>query len=298
MNVRDVYRKTKPILIKEVKEKLNELNNRDVQGNIENDKILGLASEYISNFDPIVKNIEEFAMLAISEGLPLGSETIIRFAGDLISISENQVGGKIIRFAQGAPALIGWRLLILSGALAIELEDFEAATVIINEPIEIEESNGLFSHQSLVKRRRLFYPEAFLGYANYPMQYVATYWNDHDYLHEYFADLETYQISIAKILIIIALATSVEIPDHKDRHLYPGYRLIPGVRKAMSSLFGRMATSNKYLYGIAEVIGDTGGNLQNTWDQRAKSLNEAELGSMYFNRVRFPIPMSENVEDW
>ena len=275
MNVRDVYRKTKPILIKEVKEKLRELNRRDIQGNIDRDKVIEIASEYISNFDPIVKNIEEFALSAISEGLPLGSDTIIRFAGDLISISEKTVDGKIIRFAQGAPALIGWRLLILSGALAIELEDFDSAAVIMNEPIEIEESSGLFSHQALVKRRRLFYPEAFLGYANYPMHYIATYWNDHDYLHEYFAELETYQVSVAKILLIIALATSVNLPENKERHLYPGYRLIPEVRKAMSSLCGRMASSDKYLNGIAKVIGDTGENLKETWDQRATSLNEA-----------------------
>ena len=298
MNVRDVYRKTKPILIKEVKEKLRELNRRDIQGNIDRDKVIEIASEYISNFDPIVKNIEEFALSAISEGLPLGSDTIIRFAGDLISISEKTVDGKIIRFAQGAPALIGWRLLILSGALAIELEDFDSAAVIMNEPIEIEESSGLFSHQPLVKRRRLFYPEAFLGYANYPMHYIAAYWNDHDYLHEYFAELETYQVSVAKILLIIALATSVNLPENKERHLYPGYRLIPEVRKAMSSLCGRMASSDKYLNGIAKVIGDTGENLKETWDQRATSLNEAGLGERYFNRVQFPIPMSGKVEDW
>ena len=132
MNVRDVYRKTKPILIKEVKEKLRELNRRDIQENIDRDKVIEIASEYISNFDPIVKNIEEFALSAISEGLPLGSDTIIRFAGDLISISEKTVDGKIIRFAQGAPALIGWRLLLISVALAIELDDFDSAAVIMN----------------------------------------------------------------------------------------------------------------------------------------------------------------------
>lgn len=298
MNVRDMYRRTKPVLIKEVKNKLEELNNRDVQGSIQNDQIVEIATEYISNFDPIVKNIEEFALSAISEGLPLGSDIILRFAGDLISISEKPVDGKIIRFAQGAPALIGWRLLILSGALAVDLEDFDSAAIIMREPIEIEESSGLFSHQSFVKRRRLFYPEAFLGYANYPMRYIANYWNSHEHLHEYFSDLETYQISVARILLIIALATSVDLPDYKDRHLYPGYRLIPNVRKAISSLCGKMASSEKYLNGIAEVIGDTGDNLKKSWDQRAASLNEAELGALYFNRVQFPIPMSGKVEDW
>ncbi len=59
-----------------------------------------------------------------------------------------------------------------------------------------------------------------------------------------------------------------------------------------------MASSDKYLNRIAEVIGDTGENLKETWDQRATSLNEAGLGERYFNGVQFPIPMSGKVEDW
>lgn len=298
MNVREIYRKTKPILVNQVKQKLQELNQREIKANIKSSEIQGIAAEYISNFDPIVKNIEEFAFASISQEVPSASETILRFAGDLISISEKPVSGRSIRFAQGAPALIGWRLLILSGALSVDLEDFDSAATIIREPMEIEEANGLFSHQSLLSRRRLFYPEAFLGYANYPIHYLAEYWVDHDHLHEYFSDLETYRISISLILMAIALATSLSLPEHKNRHLYPGYRLVPGVRKAMSLLCGRMATNNRYLEGIAKVIGDTGDNLKETWDQRAASLNEAELGPSYFNRVRFPIPMSQEVEEW
>ena len=45
--------------------------------------------------------------------------------------------------------------------------------------------------------------------------------------------------------------------------------------------------------------GDTSDNLKNTWDERAASLNEAELGHPYrFNHIRFPIPMDGEVEDW
>ena len=192
--------------------------------------------------------------------------------------------------------------MILSGALAVELEDFKSAAILIREPIEIQESTGIFSHKPLFLRNRLFFPDAFLGYADHPIRYMASFWDTHDYIHEYFADLETYQISVARILLIIALATSVNIEakgeGERQRQLYPGYRLMPEVIKAMSSLCGMMASSDKYLNEIATVIGDTGSNLKDNWNQRAQYLNEARLGSGYFHTVQFPIPMSSKVEDW
>jgi hypothetical protein len=246
-----------------------------------------------------VKNIEEFALSAIKHELKQGAETIVRFAGDLISISEKPVNDRNIRFAQGAPAFIGWRILIISGAYALDLEEFNSASIIMREPMEIEELNGLFSHQSLIQRRRLFYPEVFLGYANYPIKYLANYWTHSEHLHKYFPDIEYYRLCIARMLIVIALATSLEISDDPFRHLYPGYRLILEARKAILSLCGRMATSQKYINGIAQVIGDTGDNLRETWDQRATELNKAGLGHGYIhNRIRFPIPMSNKVEEW
>ena len=172
MNIRDIYRETKPVLITEIKKKLEELNNKEAPERVKEDQIVEIATDYISEFDSIVKNIEEFALLAISQNVEKGSEFILRFTGDLISISEKPRDGRIIKFAQGAPAFIGWRLLILSGALAIELEDFDAASILIREPIEIQESTGLFSHKPLFLRNRLFYPDAFLGYANYPITYI------------------------------------------------------------------------------------------------------------------------------
>lgn len=299
MNVRDLYRNTKPILIEQVKSKVEELNRKELPERVTSGQILDMATEYISQFDPIVQNIEEFAFAAIYENLPSGSEVILRFAGDIISISENPVGGRSIRFSQGVPAFIGWRLLILSGALALDLEEFDTVATIIREPIEIEESNGLFSHKSLVNRKRLFYPEAFLGYANYPIHYLAKYWDSHEYIHKFLNDVKTYHISVARILMVIALATSVVLPENKERHLYPGYRLIPEAKKAMSSLCGKMATKTKYLEGIANVIGDTSKNLNDTWDKRAGSLNEAGLGHEYmFNRIKFPVPMSKQDDDW
>ena len=51
MNVRDLYRKTKPVLTSEMKSKLDELNNKEVPNSVENEKIPEIASEYISSCD-------------------------------------------------------------------------------------------------------------------------------------------------------------------------------------------------------------------------------------------------------
>ncbi|MBN2239002.1 MAG: hypothetical protein JW712_04455 [Dehalococcoidales bacterium] len=284
--------------MKEMYSKLKEMNNLEVPQHVQQDKIETIASQYLAEFDSIVKNVEEFALLATTEDLDLGSDFIIRFAGDLVSISEKSLPGKIVKFAQGAPSMIGCRLLILCGALALELDNYEYASAFVREPIEIEDNNGKFSHMPLYQRRRLFYPEVFLGYANYPMHYLANYWNQYDYLQEYFSDIETYQRSITKFLVLVALATTTKIGYEKDRPLYPGYRLIPQAKQAINQLCGKMYHSEKFRMNIASVIGDTSENLLNTWEKRAKYLNEAGLGSSYWDSLRLPIPMNAEVEDW
>ncbi len=300
MNIKDIYRDTKPSLVNQINEIISELSKSNVPQQIKTTEISELSKEYISKFDSIMMNIEDFACAAIKNGIEKGADTIIKFAGDLISISENPYKGSNVRLIQGAPAFLAWRLLIISGALALELDEFNEATILITEPIEIEESNGLYSHQALVQRRRLFYPEAFLGYANYPIFYIGDYWENSEHIHGYFSDKENYRKCVARMLIVIALASSNKIPEEKHGQLYPGYRLLlPEARKAMNQLCGRIATKRDYAANISQVIGDTSNNLIETWDERASYLNEAKLGHDYmFNRLRFPIPIHSNTEQW
>ncbi len=298
MNANELFHITKPELEKQLSEKMVLLNKREVSDRIQRGEIETIATQYISEFDTTVENIEKFALSSIMRNWEQGTLTIPRFAGVMITASENTKNGRIVRFAQGTPAFLGFRLLLFGGALALEMEEFNLLEIILQEPIEIRHRNDQYSHLSLIHRSDLFYPDAFLGYADYPILYLSKFWNNHSYIQEFFKSNDNYLISLASVLIVIALATS---PKQGQHPLYPGYRLLTSAaRSAMSSVCGKMANSSRYLNGIAKAIGDTGDNILSTWSERVKPLNEATLGHEYLPiaRVQFPDPINSPVRDW
>ena len=295
MNANQLFHTTKPELEKQLSERIALLNQREIPGKIQRNQIEAVATEYISQFDDIVENVDKFALSTVMRDWEQGTIVIPKFAGVMITASGNTKDEHIIRYSQGAPAFLGLRLLLLSGALALEMEEFNLVTTILKEPIEVKDISQQYSHLSLIHRDDLFYPDAFLGYADFPIQYLKKFWISHQYAHEYFHTNDEYLVALSKILIVIALATS---PKKGEHALYPGYRLLANAaRDAMSSVCGKIANSSNYLNGIAHVLGDTGENVLSTWSERVKPLNEASLGSDYFPipRVQFPDPINSVV---
>lgn len=280
-----------------MKKELDTLNQRDVPTSIQTKQIPTLAQEYITSVEPLIRKIEQFVLTSIEEGWVAGTRLGLQLAGDWISLTERRPSGHVVRFAQGIPALLAWRLLILMGAKALAEEAFELLGIDLREPIEVEDYSGRFSNRSFLQRRDLFYPEAFLGHAYYPIKYIAELWKDETHLHEFFTSPEDYQFSVAKFLTTVALAAP---PNESGHPLYPGYRLMPQAKRAMSSLCSRMAASKSYLEGIAQAIGETSASLRETWSERVKLANSASLGSQYFlhNGVRFPDPMDSEIPEW
>jgi hypothetical protein len=295
--VNTVLRLTRSELQPLMKKELDTLNQRKITTSIQPKEIPALAQEYIISVEPLIRKIEQFVLTSIEEGWVAGTRLGLQLAGDWISLTERRSGGHIIRFAQGVPALLAWRLLILMGAKALAEEAFELLHTVLKEPIEVEDYSGRFSNRSFLQRQDLFYPEAFLGYANYPIKYIAELWKDELHLHEFFTSQEDYQFSVAKFLITVALAAP---PDKSGHPLYPGYRLMPQAERAMSSLCSRMAASDSYLEGIAQAVGETAASLRGTWSERVKLANSVGLGSQYFphNGVRFPDPMDSEIPEW
>jgi len=94
----------------------------------------------------------------------------LKFAGKWISITELRSNGRSIKLAQGLPALLAWRMLLLSGAKALAEETFDILGIIIREPIEVEHLGGRFSNRSLIQRHDLFHPDVFLGHAGQALE--------------------------------------------------------------------------------------------------------------------------------
>lgn len=268
-------------------QKLKSLNEREDPGQVTRDKILERAKEYIAEVEPITKNIENFGLACIQEGWKPGVEITLKLSGNLISISGRPRGGRVIKYAQGAPSLMAWRMLCLCGAKALDDDELDLVSYVLREPIEVEEASGRFSNRPLAERRDLFYPEAFLGYANFPMPYMDGLWDDNPHLKLYFDANESYQLAIAKFFILVVLAAS---PDEYNRPLYPGYRSLKQAGRAMSSLTSRMFSSPDYFKNIAQTIGISGADLMRDWTERAKLINSVPSGEWHPLRHEVSIP--------
>ena len=189
---------------------------------------------------------------------------------------------------------MAWRMLCLCGAKALDDDELDLLSYILREPIEVEEASGRFSNRHLIERRDLFYPEAFLGYANFPMQYMDVLWNDTPHLKLYFDSNESYQLAIAKFFILVVLAA---LPDEDNRPLYPGYRLLKQAGRAMSSLTSRMFSSLDYFQGIAQTIGVSSSDLMRDWTERVKLINSvgSEGWPPDIDEVIFPEKFGEDI---
>jgi hypothetical protein len=234
--------------------------------------------------------VEEFVLTSVEEQWAPGLRLGLRLSGDLISLSERPHSGRSIKLVQGAPALLAWRLLLCSGAKAFSEEAFPLLGMILTEPIETEDYSGRFSNQPLIKRRDLFWPEAFLGDAYYGTKYIVELWDNTPHLHMFFASKEQYHFELAKFYMIVALAIP---PDDSGHALYPGYRLFPEAGRAMSSLCSRLANSSEYMEGIARAFGESAAHFRESWSERVKLLNSINLGISHpwIDNLRFPDPM-------
>ncbi|MDD5702125.1 MAG: hypothetical protein PHU23_08765 [Dehalococcoidales bacterium] len=287
-----VYRLTKNSLLPEIQKAVNDLNQKDIPNQIPEDQILDKARGYISVVEPQTKKVEEFVLASVEEQWIPGVRLGLRLSGNLISLTERPHSGRSVKFAQGTPELLAWRLLLISGAKALSEEAFPVLGYILKEPIEVEDHNGRFSNLNLIKRRDLFWPEALLGNAYTGAKYLVELWNAIPHLHTFFSSEEEYQFDLAKFYMVAALATPTDGLGHP---LYPGYRLFPGARRAMSSLHSRLVNSDSYLEGIAQALGETPAQFRENWPERVRRLNDTESGVRHpwLEQLRFPIALSE-----
>lgn len=290
-----VLRLTKGELLPLMVNVIESMNKDEVPRSVPRAEIQNQAQEYISKLDPIVQKVEEFVLASIQEHWEPGIQLALRLSGDLISISEKVPGGQVIRYVQGAPALMAWRMLSLCGAKALDDEAFDFLGMVLREPIEVEESGGRFSNRSFIERRDLFYPEAFLGYADFPMKYIDGFRSTHPHLHAFFSTNDSYQLAIARFFIVVSLAA---LPEGVGEPLYPGYRFLRQSRRAMSQLCSRMSTSQAYLNGIAGAMGESGTHLVDTWSKRVQHINSFDRESQHrilYHFTEFPDPMNAEI---
>lgn len=295
-DIKAILRITRSILQPQIDELVRDLNASEPPQQVQRKQILSQAYQYISKLEPLVQKVEQFSLYSIQEEWADGVKVALRLAGDWISASERSFNGRVIRSAQGAPALLAWRMLSIMGAKALDEESFKLLGFVLREPIEVQNSIREFSNRSYIQRSDLFYPEALLGHADISMRYIAELWGNQPHLRQFFLTERDYHFAIAKFFILAVLAHSLEKPGDP---LYPGYQLLPRAREAMSSFLSRMVASESYLKGITQSMGESIDHLTETWAGRVKSINNVNLGSPYILRdeVLFPDKFDSQILD-
>jgi hypothetical protein len=301
---RTVFRLTQSELRPQIISVVNDLNTRDVSGSVPREQIQEMNQEFISVFEPLVVPVEEFCLASVEEGWNPGVKDVgFRFASDWITISKQSGSARDIRSVRGTPALLAWRLIILMGAKALEEPNFGLLNTILWEPIEVEESSGRFSHRPFFQQRDLFWPEAFLGYADLGIKYIVKIWQNHSHIRKFFDTEENYHTCVAQFLMIVALADAKINQDRPLYPVYPGYRLIPHANRAMARLCSRLAASANYRDRIGTAIGENS-LLRDRWSREKWSAlvsraNGAELGPRYSPGfgTHFPDSLDADVPD-
>lgn len=152
-----------------------------------------------------------------------------------------------------------------SGALGV-------VEVLLSEPIPVMRSGGRHSLRPLWEHEDLFYPDSVLGYANLGMQQLLGQYDAAGPLANVFHSSEEYQNALAQFTILVAMCGARE----GQRPHYPGYRLIPGVRRAYAELVAYARAERRpfmaHLFGTSEV------ELDSEWKRRAEVVNTGELG--------------------
>lgn len=240
-------------------------------GNVTQKDIQPLAASFIEAVQPSVQPIEAFAMGSVQRDSVDTVRALLAIAGCLITLGQKQSG---LRFTSGLPSYLGWRLLLISGAAAMHARSFEALRVLLREPIEVELLGGQISYRSLPEHRDLFYPEAFLGHANYPMHHFSSVWDEN--LEQVFGDQQEFRESLISFLVMVAFL------DTSERQLYPGYRLIEGAGRALQRLAARVLKNDGIAEGLAGVFEEDLATFRTKWAERAAKANEAQLGAGYY----------------
>lgn len=234
------------------------------------------AVTYAQTASPTVAVIEEIGLAAVDHGRVDVVRTIMKFAGDLIGWTDSMNGG--IRFAQGMPAFLALRLLLLVGAKAVEERDAAALRLLIHEPLEARSGSDV-SIEPLWKRRRLFFPEAFLGHADLPMRYLNNLWAESPHIRPYFAS----EASFRESFVIFSLLLSFRRASVRDEVLYPGYRLIDGAQPSVQVFATRVANDSGFRKVMAEGLGESESDFVDRWPARIEAANAARLGGDYFD---------------
>ena len=289
--LRGIVRKSTIDIRNKIPPKVEQLNSLRPSGPIKKNQVLSEALKFEKQFVPITQNIDNFALGLVSVDWAPAARSILQIAGSLISSGKGLSG---LRFTIGLPAFFGWRLLLICGARSVQQENFSVTNLLINGPIPVVGTGMQMTYRSLTRHRDLFYPEAFLGYADLAIRQFESIHEHSPHVQDVFGSKGDFLASLGEFLILLALrAVGVYVNP-----LYPGYRLLTGFQEACQRLTSRLITDPDQLNAIAKIFELSGTQLKDSWPELAAKANSADLGHGYlFRSIATEIPTKLGSEE-
>jgi hypothetical protein len=241
---------------------------------IQNEEIPKVAAQYELAVTKRFSSIEQLTLgLSTIEWKP-GARMILRICGAIVEAGEGLTG---LKFTTGLPAFLGWKMLLNSAATAWASGANGMVEVLLTEPIPVTQLGGRRTLRSILQRKDLFYPTFVLGYANHGIQQLVTQFQRSENLGHFFQSQEEYNIALAQVLIIVAISDA----RGESHPIWPGYRVVPGLREAYADLIAVARTDRRQL--ISRILKVDEEKLEDEWRRLAEIANRAELGSQFWN---------------
>jgi hypothetical protein len=138
----------------------------------------------------------------------------------------------------------------------------------------------------LVDRRNMFHPHALLDGADLAPRYLEQEPWKNSHVPKMFASQQDYLDGLSVFLFLAALV-------HETRHanetwpLYPGFKLISGASRAVRAFLSKLSSRPNLVRALADMANEDVREFKDNWPQRARRLNDAQLGGQMDIRVHW-----------
>lgn len=265
---------------------LERLSVAESGGSITKTEIYPRAAEFLTPCLPATANVELLGLASVEYNVLAGVESVVQVCAELMNLSSTMRGG--LRFAKGTPEFLALRILLIMGAKAFAERFSPALALLLTDPFETRDGSRT-EVAPLAERRNLFFPEAFLEYADLPMKHLDNAWSESPHLAPFFESERSYRNSLVGFMFLLTLK-SVTAPKGP---LYPGYRLIDGSRDAIGALLARLSRDTRFRTATFEAFRESSEEFQARWPERIAAVNGLRLGPGYFDHSE---PLSTDLE--
>ena len=187
---------------------------------------------------------------------------------------------------------------MVAGAVAVSNGSFDALKLLVNEPVEVESSEGTLSISPLIQRRTLFWPEFTLGNANWGFKALHRSLDLCRHVAPMFSDDRDFLVSLGTFELIVGL---LDAKLAGGRPLYPGYLLNPENQRVVAGFSTRIVGASDYVDSIAAILNESAQEFKDQWTARIAYMNSLSLGSQFFptSYARLPATFGGPAEiDW